>query len=67
MNHLPTNTDTPKERNGIPIIAWRNDGVRDQVEIKDGIAYIWRYGITEKVFCNVSEIKEWRECNGFDY
>jgi hypothetical protein len=49
------------------VIVERTDGKKDQVNIRDGYAYEWRYEVTDRIFCPESEIKEWRGCTGFDF
>lgn len=49
------------------IIAVRSDNKKDQVEIRNGIAYLWRYKSTDDIFCREDEIKMWRGCTGFDF
>lgn len=52
----------------IPIIAWKANGDREQVTIRDGVAYVWNYDPPHNTkWCDVSEITLWRHCTGFDY
>lgn len=58
-------TETPPENQ--VIIAKTKDVKIDQVEIRDGIAYLWRYKSTGEVFCQSADISSWRGCDPFDY
>lgn len=58
--------DDPPPSNTV-IIAGRPDGKLDQIEIRDGIAYLWRYQSTDEEFCKADEIVTWRGCTGFDF
>jgi len=49
------------------IIVDSNNDKRDQVTIRNGIAYKWRYKDTDDEFCHVHQIKRWRGCTGFDF
>ncbi len=50
-----------------PIIVERMDGKRDQVTVRDGKAYEWRYHNTDNLFATNADIKCWRGCTGFDF
>jgi len=58
-------TDDPPEKE--VIIVQNCDDKRDQVTIRNGIAYKWRYKDTDDEFCHVHDIKRWRGCTGFDF
>ena len=49
------------------LIVKRNNDQNDQVEIRGGIAYCWRYESTDDKFCDAREIVSWRTCGGFDF
>lgn len=57
-------TTPPSDR---VIIATRQDGKTDQVEIRGETVYLWRYKSTPDIFCRKDEIIEWRGCTGFDF
>lgn len=52
---------------GQVVIVFRVGGEQEQCEWKDGKPYVWRYGITDQVFCEVDQITWWRGCTGFDF
>jgi len=58
---------TTEPPTGEVIIVQRHDGQKGQVTIRDETAYDWRYGETDKKFCDVVDIQRWRGCTGFDY
>lgn len=49
------------------VVAWKDDSTKAMVEIKDGMARLWQYGIQDDVFCAVGDIVKWRGCTGFDF
>jgi hypothetical protein len=56
-----------KPNHGEIVVAWRPDGRRDMVQIHRDKAFLWRYRLTDDVFCDVDEITKWRGCTGFDF
>jgi hypothetical protein len=69
QSHTPAytiHTET-KPQEGQIIIAWDQSGKRDMVQIHSGQAMLWRYGLTDELFCSVDEIAEWRGCGGMDF
>lgn len=71
---FPGVTDHPLAKSAAPpndydgeIIAVRADGKRDMVNLRGGVAYLWRYKRTDQAFCRCDEIIAWRGCCGFDY
>jgi hypothetical protein len=67
MRFVPPTESPPPEGE---VLIVESHGKREQCEIKDGIAYEWRWrngGRTENAFCSVSEITGWRGCTGFDF
>ena len=70
MEYDPHEWFTIQERKPEPsqvIIVERKDGQRDQVNVRNGNVYEWRYHDTHNVFCKEDEIKAWRGCTGFDF
>lgn len=61
-----TNTE-PKPEHGKIVIACRQDGRIDQVQINGDQAMLWRYKLTDEPFCDVGDIVQWRYCGGFDF
>jgi hypothetical protein len=51
----------------LPIVVERLDGKRDQVTMRNGQAFEWRYQDTDNVFAGIDDIKYWRSCSGFDF
>jgi hypothetical protein len=56
-----------KPAEGSIVIAWDQHGKRDMVQIHQGKAMLWRYRLTDEVFCDVDQISKWRECTGLDF
>lgn len=44
------------------IIIAEFNGERQQVIIKDAVAYKWKHGITKEKFCAVTQVSAWRPC-----
>ena len=56
-----------KPHHGEIVVAWRSDGQRATVQIHGDKAFLWRYRLTDDLFCNVGDITKWRGCTGFDF
>lgn len=57
---------TPPPKDTVLIIE-RADGKKEQVEVRNGSVYLWRYGSTDERWCDESDIVKWRGCSGFDF
>lgn len=67
MPNEPISSQEQPPPSGEVIIVWRRDGKKEQVTIREGVAYLWRYKDTDDIFSNVEDIVKWRGCNGFDF
>lgn len=65
LEHLMNYATPPKD--GEIVVVWKDENTKDIVQIKDGLARLWRYGIKDDVFCSVGDIIKWRGCTGFNF
>lgn len=57
-----------RPNNGDIVIAYKDEGRREQCEYRDGNYFVWRYeGKTNEIYVTDSTVFMYRYCTGFDF